>query len=143
MADVIMLRPEVSFAQIHWLFLAAGWRGGATVATPPLVPAEPELAVWRRERAVVRYECNPVVWLRVLRPSGAAATLPVLPALTATDVLALLQGPAQTDAQAGRVLLGILAARESKLPEAVPLLHLLADGRRNPTLARFARLALA
>jgi hypothetical protein len=109
---VVVLRPDVRYGEVAAAFAAAGWRGGPTTLTPALLPGEPELAAWRRDGTVARYECNPVVWLRVLRVVGPAAP-PPLPALRRDDVHRLLASPSAEDQ-----LLGVLAAAALALTDA-------------------------
>lgn len=132
---VVVLRPSIRYGEVAAAFAAAGWRGGPTTLTPALLPGEPELAAWRRDDTVARYDCNPVVWLRVLRVSGSAE-LPPLPALRRHDVHRLLAS-STLDEQ----LLGVLAAAELTLAEAHPALVRLAT-RSVPTVRTAARRAL-
>jgi hypothetical protein len=76
------------------------------VAIAPLVAGEPEFASWRRHDTVVRYDANPVVWLRTLRIDGPES-VPDLPRLDSAGIATLLDGPDR----AGR-LLGVLAVGE-------------------------------
>jgi len=117
---VVILQPNVKYGEVAAAFAAAGWRGGPVTLTAALLPGEPELAVWRYDDAVARYDCNPVVWLRVLRVSGSAA-LPPLPALQRHDVHRLLASSTPDDQ-----LLGVLAAAELTLAEARPAVARLA-----------------
>jgi hypothetical protein len=126
---VIVLRPSLSYGDIAATFAAAGWRGGPTTLTAALLPGEPELAAWRHDGTVARYDCNPVVWLRVLRVSGPAK-LPPLPALGPDDVHHLLASRKPADQ-----LLGVLSAAELKLANARPVLARLAKGSLPPVRA--------
>lgn len=134
--SVVVLAPTASFTAIHQAFVAAGWRGGATTQTAPLVPGEPELAVWRRGNTVAHYDVNPVVWLRVLRVDGPEPP-PGLPRLTEDGVLALLHA----DDRAAQ-LRGVLAATELRLAAARPRLAELATSAADPMIARYACQAL-
>ncbi|MFI7124729.1 hypothetical protein ACIBQ1_03495 [Nonomuraea sp. NPDC050153] len=104
--EIRILDPHLPFVEVDQAFTAAGWHGGATVAIPPLVAGEPEFAAWRRRGTVVRYDADPVVWLRALRIDGPEP-VPDLPRLNAAGIAVLLDGPDR----AGR-LLGVLAIGE-------------------------------
>jgi hypothetical protein len=132
---VVVLQPNVKYGEVAAAFGAAGWRGGPITLTAALVPGEPELAAWRYDDTVARYDCNPVVWLRVLRVSGTAA-LPPLPALQRHDVHRLLSS-STPDHQ----LLGLLAAAELTLAEAAPAVARLATCSV-PAVSTAARRAL-
>jgi len=134
--SVVVLAPMLPFAAIHRAFVAAGWRGGATTQAAPLVPAEPEFAVWRRATTIAYYDANPVVWLRVLRVRGLDP-IPELPRLSEDDVLALLQSEDRTSR-----LRGVLATTELRLTAARPRLAELAASAAEPLIPQYARQAL-
>lgn len=132
---VVVLDPRTRYGQIAAAFAADGWRGGPTTLTASLLPGEPELAAWRRDGTVARYDCDPVVWLRVLRVTGSTA-LPPLPELRPHDVRRLLASASPDDQ-----LLGVLAAAELMLAGARPAVARLAT-RSLPAVRTAARHAL-
>lgn len=114
--EKLVLAPEATFAAIEQALSHMGWSRTADTATlPPLVPGEPEFAVWTRSNpeARIHYSCNPVVGLRVLAVSGKEAhetrveLRDTLPCLTPSALQELLADP-----ESRRVLLGLYAARE-------------------------------
>jgi hypothetical protein len=133
MTAVLILDPAATFSVVHRRFIQARWRGGATTLTPPLLPGEPELAVWRRGESVARYALHPIVWLRTLRVNGSSP-LPLLNELSDHDVLALLWAVDRTDC-----LRGIMAAGELELEAAESRLAELASSSADRVLAHFAQ----
>jgi hypothetical protein len=111
MSRVLVLAPSYRYGQLAHALEQAGWSGGPVTALAPLVAGEPEAATWRRLGQVVRYTCDPVVWLRVLRVD-AAEGLPQLPLLSVEDVALLLESPDEDEQLLGIQALGALAAKE-------------------------------
>jgi hypothetical protein len=142
----LVLQPGCTFAQMAAALERAGWtRGHDTLAAPPIIPGEPELASWsaRGDGAQISYTFNPVVHLRVLVFYGARAgeqcgeVEGILPTLGLQDLRDLLQS---TDAR--QPLLGIFAARELKAFLVLDLLEALRD-HPQATVARAAQKAHA
>lgn len=118
MKPTLVLLPSISFTQTDATLAPLGWtRSPDTAVAPPIIPGEPEFASWSRydgeERARISYTFNPVVRLRVLVFYGSRAAelrdeaASALPALGLAELRELLQA-----ADARRLLLGVLAARE-------------------------------
>jgi hypothetical protein len=105
--NTFVLAPECAYAQLQALLSAAGWHEAGS-ASKPLIPGEPEHAVFERGGERVFYTFNPVCRLRVLDAQGAAdrgglvRTLPVVGLVQVRDWLA---SPDERT-----VLRGILAA---------------------------------
>ena len=64
--------PELPFADLDVTLESLGWFLLSESQTPPIIPGEPELAVYTHRRAAARltYTFNPVVRLRVLAFDG-------------------------------------------------------------------------
>lgn len=72
----IVISPGVSFTELSGRLESLGWeRRPDTLALPPILAGEPELAQWRRHdgAAILTYTFNPVVHLRTLHVVGDAA----------------------------------------------------------------------
>lgn len=113
-----LISPDFGFAGITEQLGQAGWTL-ASSAGAPLVPGEPEHAVFERGNDRLVYTFNPVCRLRVIDASQAdgAHALPPLPLVDARTVRQWL---ASTDERS--VLRGILAAgvlRDGALTDAV------------------------
>jgi len=136
MTGRVVLEPALPFAAIQAAFREGGWRGGPTTLTAPLLPGEPELAVWRKDGTVVQYEYNPVVGLRVLEVAGDALP-PQLTALSPDAIRQALNSPDETTQ-----LFGVLASTELGLREVRRQLEtLMTTG--TPLVRTYARRALA
>jgi hypothetical protein len=110
-SSVLVLAPSYRYLELARAVEQAGWSGGPTTALSPLVAGEPEAATWRRRGNVLRYSCDPVVWLRVLR-IDVAEGLPMLPTLSLDDVALLLESNDENEQLLGIHALGVLAAKE-------------------------------
>lgn len=95
----LVLQPDCDFSAIDAALSSAGLvRQLGNAATAPLVPGEPEFAAWTAPNtdASVHYSCNPAIWLRILRFTGADASAlsgdirETLPLLDPTDCAAML-----------------------------------------------------
>jgi hypothetical protein len=105
--NTFVLAPECAYAQLQALLSAAGWHEAGS-ASKPLIPGEPEHAVFERGGERVFYTFNPVCRLRVVDVQGAAdrvAVMRMLPVVGLADVRDWL---ASQDERT--VLRGILAA---------------------------------
>ncbi|WP_208721340.1 formylglycine-generating enzyme family protein [Corallococcus aberystwythensis] len=111
-SPALVARPEVSFEAMDRVLSALGWFLQSESQTPPLIPGEPELAVYVRglTDTALHYTFNPVLRLRVLEFSGRnaleewATVRRVVPVLDAPALAALL-----TSSETREVLLGLLA----------------------------------
>lgn len=124
-ASVRLLPPQLPFTAVHGAFVDGGWSGGPVTLTAPLVADEPEVARYRREGEVATYAVDPVVWLRTVA-TDATSSLPDLPWVSPTEVLAWLATVGSTEPARERRLLGVLASGELGLRRAVPALRRLA-----------------
>jgi hypothetical protein len=111
MSRVLVLAPSYPYLRLARALEQAGWSGGPITALPPLVAGEPEAATWRRRGKVVRYTCDPVVWLRVLRIDTAEG-LPQLPTLSLDDVAQLLGSSNEGEQLLGIHAVGALGAKK-------------------------------
>lgn len=102
----LVLDPDCDFAAIDAALSSARWvRQPDHAATAPLVPGEPEFAVWTLPDAdaVAHYSCNPAIWLRVLHFTGPGALGSLgeigdtLPFLDPADLAAMLASPNPRD----------------------------------------------
>lgn len=112
--QTLLLAPDLPFSQLEPALLGLGYtRLPHAAATPPMIPGEPELALFQapgRLGATLAYSFNPVVGLRVLevgalgpdQRADLAERLRLLDPLTLPALLA--------EKGAKRRLLGILAA---------------------------------
>ena len=115
MQPTLVVGPDARFSEIDQLLKSLGWsRGADTMIVRPLVPGEPEMAIWQRvSGARIGYTFNPAVRLRVLCFYGENASAfsnevaQQLPCLDEADILELLQSE-----DVERILLGILASGE-------------------------------
>jgi hypothetical protein len=128
--STIVLRPDVTFRAIEDALAQLGWSGGATTTLAPLVPGEPEMAMWRRQTARLVYTCNPTVWFRTLEgravsPDDWRAVVDGLPYLSDEDVVGLLH-----DTDDERIVLGIYAAGALGLTSAAPVIDALSSHPR-------------
>ncbi|MBN8232828.1 SUMF1/EgtB/PvdO family nonheme iron enzyme [Corallococcus macrosporus] len=111
-SPALVARPEVSFEALDRVLEAMGWFLESESQTPPLIPGEPELAVYvhRGTDTSLHYTFNPVLRLRVLEFSGRdalgqwAVVRKAVPVLDAPALAALL-----TSSETREVLLGLLA----------------------------------
>lgn len=105
MPTTLVLEPRLTFAEVESRCVTAGWRL-VDQARDPILPGEPEYAVFERDADRAVYTFNPVCLLRVLDCSGVAeAALPDLPAVGTPMVLRWLTADDERT-----VLRGILAA---------------------------------
>lgn len=111
-SPALVARPDVSFEVLDRVLEAMGWFLQSELQTPPLIPGEPELAVYvkRGTDTALHYTFNPVLRLRVLEFSGGnavaewAAVRKAVPVMEAPALAALL-----TSLETREVLLGLLA----------------------------------
>ncbi|NOK32063.1 SUMF1/EgtB/PvdO family nonheme iron enzyme [Corallococcus exercitus] len=111
-SPALVTRPEVSFEAMDRVLSALGWFLQSEGQTPPLIPGEPELAVYvhRGTDTWLHYTFNPVLRLRVLEFSGRdavgqwATVRKAVPVLDAPALMELL-----TSSETREVLLGLLA----------------------------------
>lgn len=103
----LVLSPDYDFAALGEHLWHVGWRLADSAATP-IVPGEPEHAVFERATERLFYTFNPVCQLRVLEiPENLdATTRAVLPAVDSTEVESWL-----TSADERTLLRGVLAVR--------------------------------
>lgn len=118
-----LLPPEMPFAAIHGAFMTAGWAGGPVTRTPPLVADEPEVARYRRGDAVVTYSLDPVMFLRTISGEAPPSAMPEVPWVDGATVLSWLATEGDGELARERRLLGVMAAAELGLREALPALH--------------------
>lgn len=105
MPTIAVLEAGLTFAGIESRCVTAGWQL-VDQASDPILPGEPEYAVFERDAARAVYTFNPVCLLRVLACSGGAeVALPDLPVVDARTVLGWL-----ADDDERTVLRGVLAA---------------------------------
>ena len=145
MSQNLVLHPAITFAELSEALSGLGWnRSADTSVAPPLLPGEPEFASWSHAGnagARLSYTFNPVVRLRVLVFYGPrAAELRdeaerALPSLGLAELRELLQS-----ADARRLLLGVLAARELGAYAVLDLLEPL-RAHAEQAVARAARQA--
>lgn len=102
----LVLKPDCDFAAIDTALSSARWvRQPNGTTTAPLVPGEPEFAVWilSGADAAAHYSCNPAIWFRVLRFTGPdalgslGAIGDALPFLDAADLATMLASPEPRD----------------------------------------------
>lgn len=124
----LLLPPEMPYAAIHAAFVTSGWEGGPVTRTAPLVADEPEVARYRRGDAVVTYSLDPVMFLRTLTGDAPPSALPDLPWVSDATVLGWLATAGEGEDARERRLLGVVAAEELGMREAVPALRLIAAG---------------
>jgi hypothetical protein len=114
----MVVAPAAHFREIAAAMAGLGLAPGPDDAvTPPAIPGEREFAYWTSPEGegLVHYSFNPVVYLRVLAFSGAAAlrlraaASERLPALEVADIRPLLRSQ-----DVREVLLGLFAAAELK-----------------------------
>jgi len=139
----VVLRPELTYAELADRVEARGWAWHSGPALPPLVAGEPELAAWRHPTAGdLVYTCNPVAWLRLLDlaavsdPAERIELLVGLPLLESDDVGPLLRSGSVED-----VLLGVYAADVLGLREHARAVRALMR-HRDPAVARAATAAV-
>lgn len=124
----LLLPPETPYAAIHAAFVTSGWEGGPVTRTAPLVADEPEVARYRRGDAVVTYSLDPVMFLRTLTGDAPRSALPDLPWVSDATVLGWLVTDGEGEDARERRLLGVVAAEELGMREALPALRRLAAG---------------
>lgn len=114
-APTLVARPDVAFEALDRVLEALGWFLQSESQTPPLIPGEPELAVYvhRVTDTELQYAFNPVLKLRVLQFHGRDAlgawnaVRKAVPVLEAPALATLLASSETKD-----VLLGLLATGE-------------------------------
>jgi hypothetical protein len=128
MTPITVLDPACRFADLSRRCADAGWRL-VDQAAEPIVPDEPEYAVFERAAERLVYTFNPVCLLRVLDCTAVAepASLPAIPVVTTATVLAWLAAPDERT-----VLRGILAAGQLGDPA---LAGPVAEHREHPRVA--------
>ncbi|WP_375744260.1 formylglycine-generating enzyme family protein [Corallococcus interemptor] len=141
-SPALVARPEVSFEAMDRVLSALGWFLQSESQTPPLIPGEPESAVYvkRATDSALHYTFNPVLRLRVLEFSGPeavrewAAVRTAVPVLEAPSIAALL-----ASSETREVLLGLLATetlRERSSLERVAALRFHPESRVSRTAER-------
>lgn len=141
-APPLILDPSLPFADLDRQLGALGWRRTAGPSVPPLVPGEPEVAGFRHPDGATRlsYTYSPVVGLRVLTLDGpdrqalVGVTRSGIPQLADDRIIDLLRA-----AQPRELLLGIFAATERRLTNALPMLADLAAHPAPPVAKAAAR----
>ncbi|RKH20065.1 hypothetical protein D7X74_05125 [Corallococcus sp. CA047B] len=114
-SPTLVARPDFTFEALDRVLEGLGWFLQSESQTPPLIPGEPELAVYvhRAKGTELQYSFNPVVRLRVLQLHGRDAVegwnavRRQVPVLDAPALAALLASRETKD-----VLLGLLATGE-------------------------------
>jgi hypothetical protein len=105
MTTQVVIRPECSFERLSAALSGAGWEK-ADASPQPLLPGEPEYAVFERPGARAHYSFNPVCRLRVLElPPDAPALPSALPRVSREDLERWL-----VSRDEHTLLLGVLAA---------------------------------
>ena len=139
----VVLRPELTYAELAGQVEARGWVWHSGPTLPPLVAGEPELSAWRHPTAGdLVYTCNPVAWLRLLDlaavsdPAERIHLLLGLPLLESEDI-----GPLLRSASVEEVLLGVHAAAVLGLREHARAVRALMH-HRDPAVARAATTAV-
>ncbi|WP_216669560.1 SUMF1/EgtB/PvdO family nonheme iron enzyme [Corallococcus exiguus] len=128
-SPALVALPEVSFEAMDRVLSALGWFLQSESQTPPLIPGEPESAVYvkRGTDSALHYTFNPVLRLRVLEFSGGnavgewVAVRKAVPVMEAPALAALL-----ASSETREVLLGLLATetlRERSSMERVAALR--------------------
>ncbi|MDJ0654903.1 MAG: hypothetical protein QNJ40_12150 [Xanthomonadales bacterium] len=118
----LVVDPHLGFAEIDRALGKLGFRtGDSALATPPLIPGEPELADWVGDGATIHYTFNPVVRFRLLSVAGdaqlavSADIRANLPCLKSDDIETLVGSDGQR-----QVLLGLYAAAETNCLSVLP-----------------------
>jgi hypothetical protein len=119
MRSTLVLDPGCSFVDLSQRFAVAGWRLAGR-AVKPIVPDEPEHAVFERPTDRAFYTFNPVCMLRVLDCAAVTelANLPALPVVDADVVRGWLASPDERT-----VLRGILASSQLRDATLAPLVE--------------------
>jgi hypothetical protein len=118
----LVLHPDCSFADLSRRCAEAGWRL-VEQATKPIVPGEPEYAVFERTAERLVYTFNPVCLLRVLDCAAAEPGLPAVPATDAPTVLTWLAAQDERTVLRGILAAGALGAPELATPVAAHQTH--------------------
>lgn len=108
MNATLVLDPDAGFAELSRQLENSGWRLAGSAASP-ILPGEPEHAVFERDADRAFYTFNPVCRLRVLDVSHVAdgASLPALPVVDGETVRRWLGSDDERT-----VLRGVLAAAQ-------------------------------
>lgn len=111
MTASLVLDPDAGFTDLSQRFGQAGWQLVGRAANP-IVPDEPEHAIFERGAERVFYSFNPVCRLRVLDVSSLTdpACLPLLPAIGKEKVQHWLASPDERSVLRGILAAGVLGA---------------------------------
>lgn len=132
MAEVgtLVAAPGLAFEELNAQLLSLGWSLSDEPEAPPLVPGEPEWAVYERPDADARihYSFNPVFRLRVLQFHGADALAHFVAASQRVPVLGTPELRRLLDsAEPREVLLGLSAAGELRDRAVLPRISALRE----------------
>ena len=105
-----VVRPDCSFADLSRRCTETGWRL-VDQATKPILPGEPEYAVFERAAERLVYTFNPVCLLRVVDHAAAG-----LPTASVTEVLSWLAAQDERTVLRGVLAAGVLGDPEFTTP---------------------------